>query len=102
MVVMAAPEHIVCEEGVDMAFGVGLTVTVAVIEAPAHPAASNGVMMNVTTTGAPVVLVKVPVILPVPLAAIPVTETVLSRVQVKLVAVPVNVIEVIAVPQAMV
>ena len=38
-------------------------------------------MVNVTVTGALVVLVSVPLILPAPLAAIPVTATVLSLVQ---------------------
>ena len=38
-------------------------------------------IVNVTVTGAVVVLVSVPLILPVPLAAIPVTATVLSLVQ---------------------
>ena len=37
--------------------------------------------MNVTVTGDVVVLVSVPLILPVPLAAIPVTATVLFLVQ---------------------
>ena len=41
-----------------------------------------GVIVKVTVTGAVVVLVSIPLISPLPLAAIPVTETVLSRVQV--------------------
>ena len=60
--------------------GIGLTITVAVIGVPVHPLA-DGVIVKVTVTGAVVVLVSVPVILPVPLAAIPVTAVVLSRVQ---------------------
>jgi len=102
MVVMVVPEQLVCEEGVETAFGVGLTVTVAVNVGPAHPPAFKGVMVKVTTTGAAVVLVSVPLMLPVPLAAIPVTETVLSLVQLKLLPVPVKVMAVMAVPHAMV
>ena len=57
------------------------TVTVAVMAVPGQPLAV-GVMVNVTVTGEPVVLVKVPVILAeVPLEAIPVTEPVLFLVQ---------------------
>lgn len=51
----------------------------AVIGLPSHPFA-EGVMVKVTVTGAAVVLVRVPEIFPVPLAVIPVTETVLSLV----------------------
>ena len=47
------------------------------IDVPGHPFAV-GVMVNVTVTGADVVLVNEPLMLPVPLAAIPVTEAVLS------------------------
>ena len=57
----------------------GLTVTVAVIGVPAQPLAV-GVIVKVTVTGTLVVLVNVPLILPDPLAAIPVTVPVLSRV----------------------
>ena len=78
--VMVAPEQIVCEDGVATAFGVGFTITVAVMDAPGQPLAV-GVMMNVTVTGAVVVFVKAPMMLPDPLAAIPVTEAVLSLVQ---------------------
>ena len=70
----------VCDEGVATALGVGLTNTVAVIDVPGQPLAV-GVMVKVTVTGALVVLVKVPLILPEPLAAIPVTAKVLSLVQ---------------------
>ena len=64
------------------AVGVGLTNTVAVnVAGAAQPLASSGVMVNVTVTGDVVVLVNVPLIVPVPLAAIPVTATVLSRIQ---------------------
>jgi hypothetical protein len=76
-VLMAVPEHTVCDEGMaDATAGAGFTVTVAVTGVPEQPLA-EGVMVNVTVTGEPDVLVNVPVILPVPLAAIPVTEPVL-------------------------
>ena len=65
-----------------MTFGVGLTKTVAVVVAPAQPFAV-GVMVNVTVTGAKVVLVNEPLIrFPDPLAAMPVTVALLSLVQV--------------------
>ena len=60
--------------------GTGLTSTVAVIGAPVQPLAL-GVMVNVTSTGAKVVLVNVPLISPVPLEAMPVMVAVASRVQ---------------------
>jgi hypothetical protein len=61
-------------------FAGGYTVTVAVIAGPAQPLAV-GIMVKVTTCGTAVVLVSVPDIgLVVPLAAIPVTFTVLSLV----------------------
>ena len=77
---IVAPEQIVCEDGVVTAFGVGLTSTVAVTGVPAQPLAA-GVTVNVTVTGAVVMFVNAPLILPVPLAAIPVMEAVLSLVQ---------------------
>ena len=80
IVVIALAEQMVCDAGVATAFGVGFTNTVAVIAAPGQPLAV-GVIVNVTVTGALVVLVNEPLILPAPLAAIPVTETVLSLVQ---------------------
>ena len=55
-------------------------VTIAVFTVPAQLFAV-GVMVNVTVTGEVVVFVKAPVILPDPLAAIPITETVLFLVQ---------------------
>ena len=76
-----APEQIVCDNGVAIAFGIGLTTTVAVIEAPLQPAAF-GVIVNVTVTGEYVVLVNEPLISPLPLAAMPVTEPVLFLVHV--------------------
>ena len=51
--------------------GNGFTVTVAMIGIPTQPLAV-GVMVKVTVTGALVVLVNVPLILPDPLVAIPV------------------------------
>ena len=89
------------------AFGVGFTTTVAVIVAPVQviPALVNdGVIVNVTVTGALVVLVSEPLILPVPLAAIPVTVPVLFLVQLNTVPVtlPVNAIVVMAEPEQMV
>ena len=61
-------------------------------------------MVKVTVTGALVVLVNDPLIFPVPLAAIPVTETLLSLVQLNTVPVtlPLKTIGVIAEPLQMV
>ena len=74
--------QIVWFDGVAIAYGVGLTNTVAVVVGPAHPFAL-GVIVKVTVTGEFVVLVSVPAIgVPDPLAAMPVTATVLSLVQV--------------------
>ena len=81
MVVIAVPEHIVWLAGVVIALGVGFTKTVAVIGVPVQLLAV-GVIVNVTVTGAAVVLVSVPLMFPLPLAAIHVTEAVLSRVHV--------------------
>ena len=80
IVVMGRLLHIVCEDGVAVAVGVGLTSTVAVIVGPLHPLAV-GVMVKVTVIGALVRLVNVPLILPEPLAAIPVTVATLSLAQ---------------------
>ena len=60
------------------------TITVAVIGAPTQPLAV-GVMVKVTVCAAVVVLTNVPVMLPVPDAAIPVTAAVLFLVQAKVV-----------------
>lgn len=79
MFVIADPEQIVWLDGVGIAFGVGFTSTVAVIAAPLQPPAV-GVIVKVTVIGAKVVLVNVPLILPEPLAAIPVTVATLSLV----------------------
>ena len=79
--VMADPEQIVWLAGVAVAFGVGFTSTVAVVVGPTQPFAV-GVIVKVTVTGNKVVLVSIPVMSPDPLAAMPVTATVLSLVQV--------------------
>ena len=76
--------QMVCDDGVATAFGIGFTTTVAVMLGPVHvtPALVKlGVIVKVTVTGAKVVLVSVPDILPVPLAAIPVAVALLSLVQ---------------------
>jgi hypothetical protein len=77
---MDETEQIVCEAGVAKAFGVGLTNTVAVMGAPGQLFAV-GVIVKVTVIGALVILVKDPIISPMPLPEIPVTDAVLSRVQ---------------------
>jgi hypothetical protein len=99
MAAVFAPLHIVWF-ATGSTVGIGLTTTVAVIAAPVQPLAV-GVIVNVTVTGAAVVLVNVPLISPLPLAAIPVTATVLSLVQLKVVPLtaPVNTIGVIADPE---
>ena len=81
IVVMVPPEQVTCDNGVADATGEGFTWTVAVRGAPVQPLAV-GVMVNVTVIAAVVVLIRAPVILPDPLAAIPVTEAVLFLVQV--------------------
>ena len=62
------------------------------------------VMVKVTVTGAKVVLASVPVMLPEPLEAIPVTVAVLSLVQLNVVPVtlPLRMIVVIGLPEQMV
>jgi hypothetical protein len=78
---MATPEHLDCGgKGKTDATGFGLTVTLAVTGVPEQPL-KIGVMVKVTITGALVILVKAPLISPVPLSAIPVTEAVLFLVQ---------------------
>ena len=78
--VIVAPEQIVCDDGVATAVDFGFTSTVAVIGVP-EQLIVVGVIVNVTVTGAVVVFVNVPLILPDPVAAIPVTEVVLFLVQ---------------------
>lgn len=74
-------EQIVCKAGVDVILvEFVFTTTVEVIAVPVQPFAV-GVIVNVTVTEEPLVLVRVPVISPVPLDAIPVTEPVLFLVQ---------------------
>jgi hypothetical protein len=103
IVVMAVPEQIVCDDGVATAFGIGFTITVAVIGVPEQPLAV-GVIVKVTVTGAFVVLVNVPLMVPEPLAGIPVTATVLSLDQLNTVplTLPVNESGVIDEPEQMV
>jgi hypothetical protein len=83
IVVMATPEHFAWLEGVATAMGVGFTTIVAVIGVPMQVLAV-GVIVNVTVSGAAVELVKEPLISPLPLVAIPVTDA-LSLVQAKVV-----------------
>jgi hypothetical protein len=75
-------------------------MTVAVIGVPGHPFAV-GVMVKVTVIDAVVELIKLPLMFPFPLAAIPVTVPVLSLVQLKVVeaTLPVSAIVVIAVAE---
>ena len=93
------PEQIVWVNGELVTVGVGLTITVAVIAAPTQVLAV-GVILNVTVIGALVVFVKEPLILPLPLLAIPVTPG-LSLVQLKVVppTVPVIATVVIGFPE---
>ena len=84
IVLIGLPEQIVCVVGVAKPVTKGLTVMVAVKGVPEHPLAV-GVIVNVTGTGARPIFDKVPETLPVPLAAMPVTVPVLSRVQLNVV-----------------
>ena len=86
-----------------IALGPGVTITVAVIGVPVHPLAV-GVIVKVTVTGAVVVLVSPPLILPVPLVAMPVTATLLSLDQLNVVPVrpPLKAIVVMVAPEQMV
>ena len=104
MVAIAALEQIVCDDGVaDAAAGIELTTTVAEMGVPVQPLAV-GVIVKVTVTGAFVVFVSVPAMLPAPLAGIPVTVATLSRVQLYVVfaTLPVNTIVVIALAEQIV
>ena len=94
------PEQMVCADGVATAFGIGFTTIVAVIGVPEHPLAT-GVIVKVTVTAALVVFVNVPLIVPVPLAAIPVACATLSLVQLNTVpaTLPLGMIGVIADPE---
>lgn len=75
-----APEQTVCVAGVATAAACGYTVIVVVTGAPGQPLAV-GVAVNVTVTVELVVFTREPLMLPEPLAAMPVTEEVLSLVQ---------------------
>ena len=102
IVVIAEPEHIACDIGAAVAVGVGFTNTVAVIDGPLQvmpPLVNVGVIVKVTVTGALVVLVNVPLISPVPDAAMPTTVALLSLTQLYTVpgTLPVNAIVVIVV-----
>jgi hypothetical protein len=77
------PEQMVCAGVEGTTLGVGFTSTVAETGVPVQPLAV-GVMVKVMVTGAVVVFVNRPAILPVPLAAMPVTGAVLFLVQLKL------------------
>jgi hypothetical protein len=81
IVVIGLPEHMVWLAGVRVTTGEGFTNTVVVIAVPLQEFAV-GVIVKVTVTGAAVVLVSVPVIFPLPFAAMPVTVAELSLVQV--------------------
>ena len=101
--VIAVPEQMVWDDGVATALGMGFTVTCLVTVAPLHPLA-DGVILKVTTCGVLVVLVSEPEIVPVPLAGIPVTLTVLFLVQLNTVPAtgPLRVMGVMAEPEQMV
>jgi hypothetical protein len=100
---MDPPEQMVCDAGVAVTVGVGLTTTVAVIGVPGQPLAV-GIIVKVTVTGTVKVLFNSPVMLPLPDAGIPVTLTVLSLVQLKVVpeTAPLSIIGVIVVSEQIV
>ena len=72
--------EVVAAEDVKVIVLLIIEVVVAVIAVPRHPLAV-GVIVKVVVTGAFVVLINVPMILPVPLAAMPVMFVVLFLVQ---------------------
>jgi len=82
-----------------LAYAVGFTVTVAVTGGPSQVPPPFAVMVKVTVTGVAVLLVKEPLMSPLPLAGIPVTAR-LSLVQLYTVpdAPPLNTIVVMALP----
>lgn len=94
--VIGTPEQTICDDGVAVAFGCGLTITVAVIDGPGQPLAV-GVIVKVTVCCTLVRLVNVPDILPEPLAAMPVTFTLLSLVQLKVVPATLPVITIVVI-----
>lgn len=80
---MAAPEHLLCVNGVAETLGTGFTTTVAVTGVPLQ-VPSDGVMVNVTVTGVVPLFTSVPLILPVPdVGMVPVIPA-LSLVQLKI------------------
>ena len=80
---MELPEQTDCTKGDTMAAeGLGLTKTELVTGVPLQPL-KTGVMVNVTVTGELVVFTSAPVILPEPLAPIPVAKAALFLVQLK-------------------
>jgi len=93
-------EQMVCDKGVATATGFGFTRTVAGVGEPAHPAA-EGVTVNVTVTGAEVLLFKPATILPDPLAPTPDTVAVLFLVQLytEPLKAPFNIMGVVTVPE---
>ncbi len=101
IVEIALPEQIVWAAFVANTFGVGLTKTVAVIEFPLQLLAT-GVIVKVTVTAILVVFIKLPLMSPLPLDAIPVTLPELFRVQLYVVPVPVRTIFAIELPEQMV
>jgi hypothetical protein len=80
IVVTDAPEQIVCDAGAAIATGTGFTNTVAVTGTPEQPLAP-AVIVKVTVIGAAVAFVNIPLISPLPEDAMPVTDPVLSLVQ---------------------
>lgn len=80
MAVMFDLEQIFCEVILEVATTRGFTTTVAVMGVPVQEL-TVGVMVNVTVTGMAPVFTKDPLMVPVPLAAIPVAVAVLSLVQ---------------------
>jgi hypothetical protein len=72
---MVAPEQTDCDDGVATAFGARFTTTLPMFVGPAQPLAV-GVAVNTTVTATAVTLVRVPLMFPVPLAAIPGAEAV--------------------------
>jgi hypothetical protein len=99
MVAIVADEHIVWLEAVAIALAVGFTNTVAVDGVPKQPLAV-GVIVKVTVIGAAVELVSVPLMSPLPLAAIPVTVGVLFLTHVNVVPVVVLVNAIVAIAVA--
>src|SRR5665647_3443645 len=79
--VMVPLLHMVWLAGVATAIGSGCTSTVAVLASPGQPFPLVGMIVNVAVRSVPVRFLRVPLISPVPLAAMPVTLTVLSLVQ---------------------